>query len=284
MGNSFSSLIGSASSVLVLLPAKPYFDQVASGLALYLSLKESKEVSIMCPSPMLVEFNRLVGVNKIVSEAGNKNLTIVFGGYPAENVERVSADVEGGKFFLTVIPKPGMVSPKKEEIEFSYSGVAADTIILIGGGNENHFPLLESKDTQGAKIIHIGTRALSVLPDKGVMSFARPASSVSEVVTSLIKESGLVLDGDVATNLVLGVEEGSNHFASEEVTAETFELFANLLRSGGKRIAKRPISRGLYPFQTTRNDSIEEDAAKESTQETPQDWLEPKIYKGTSVS
>lgn len=235
----------------------------------------------MCPSPMLVEFNRLVGVNKIVSEAGNKNLTIKFSGYPAENVERVSADVEGGKFYLTVIPKPGMISPKKEEIEFSYLGVSADTIILAGGVNENDFPLLENKDIQGAKIVHIGTRALSVLPDKGVISFARPAASVSEIVTSLIKESGLVLDGDVATNLVLGVEEGSNHFTSEEVTAETFELFAHLLRSGGKRIAKRPIP---VVAQTTRNESVEEDAAEESTQETPQDWLEPKIYKGTAVS
>jgi len=284
MNNSFSSLVDSATGVLILLPTKPYFDQVAAGLALYLSLKDSKDVSIMCPSPMLVEFNRLVGVNQIVTEAGNKNLTIKFTGYPAENVERVSADVEGGKFYLTVIPKPGMTSPKKEEMEFSYSGVAADTLILIGGGNESHFPILESKDAQGAKIVHIGTRELSVLPDKGVMSFARPAASVSEIITSLIKESGLVLEGDAATNLVLGIEEGSNHFAGGEVTAETFETFACLLRAGGKRFVKSPFVKGFYPFQTTRNESVEKDSVKESTQETPQDWLEPKIYKGTSVS
>lgn len=301
MDNSFSSLIDSASGVLILLPTKPYFDQVAAGLALYLSLKGSKEVSIMCPSPMLVEFNRLVGVNQIVSEAGNKNLTIKFTGYPAENVERVSADVEGGKFYLTVIPKPGKISPKKEEIELSYSGVSADTVILIGGGNESHFPILEKKDAQGGKIVHIGTRELSVSPDRGVMSLARPAASVSEIMTSLIKESGLTLDSDTATNLILGIEEGSNHFASEEVTAETFELFAHLLRAGGKRFAKSPALKGFYPpgsipgvgfkfgqkpspqAQTTRNESAEEDAVQENSRETPQDWLEPKIYKGTSV-
>ena len=280
------------------MPTKPYFDQVAAGLALYLSLKGSKEVSIMCPSPMLVEFNRLVGVNQITSEAGNKNLTIKFTGYPAENVERVSADVEGGKVYLTVIPKQGMTSPKKEEIEFSYAGVSADTIILIGGGNESHFPILESKDARGAKIVHVGTRELSVSPDRGVMSLARPAASVSEIITSLIKESGLTLDGDTATDLILGIEEGSNHFAGEEVTAETFEIFAHLLRAGGKRFAKSPALKGFYPpgsipgvgfkygknVQTTRNESVEEDAAEETSQETPQDWLEPKIYKGTSVS
>jgi len=262
----------------------------------------------MCPSPMLVEFNRLVGVNQIASEAGNKNLTIKFTGYPAENVERVSADVEGGKFYLTVIPKPGKTSPKKEEIELNYSGVSADTIILIGGGNESHFPILESKDAQGVKIVHIGNRELSVLPDRGVMSLARPAASVSEIIASLIKESGLTLDGDTATDLVLGIEEGSNHFAGEEVTAETFELFAHLLRAGGKRFAKSPVLKGFYPLgsipgvgfkygkkmapfekqtqsvQTTRNESVEKDVAEETSQETPQDWLEPKIYKGTSVS
>ena len=42
MENSFASLIESANSILVLLPTKPYFDQVAAALALYLSLSNSK--------------------------------------------------------------------------------------------------------------------------------------------------------------------------------------------------------------------------------------------------
>jgi hypothetical protein len=90
MDTNFTSLIESATSVLILLPTKPYFDQVAAGLSLYLSLKEKKEVAISSSSPMMVGFNRLIGINKIVTEVGNKNLTIKFAGYDAGNIEKVS--------------------------------------------------------------------------------------------------------------------------------------------------------------------------------------------------
>src|SRR3990167_10506820 len=100
MDNSFSSLVDSASSVLILLPNKPYFDQVAAGLSLYLSLADRKSATISCPSPMMVGFNRLIGVNKIVEEIGNKNLMIKFAGYDANNIEKVSYDIENGEFKL----------------------------------------------------------------------------------------------------------------------------------------------------------------------------------------
>jgi hypothetical protein len=285
MENNLSSLIDSAGSVLILLPTKPYFDQVAAGLALYLSLKTSKETAIICPSPMLVEFNRLVGVDKITSEAGNKNLTLKFSGYPAENVERVSADVETGKFYLTIIPKQGLPSPKKEEIEFAYSGVAADLIILVGGANESHFPFLADPDVQGVKIVHLGTKELSAPAQLGIMSQAHPASSISEIVAGVINQSGRALDADIATNLVLGMEEGSNHFSSEETTPETFELFAQLLRSGGQRFTRRPIeNKRPTPFVQPTPPLQPNQPAVQPKNQAPKDWLEPKIYKGTSVS
>ncbi len=279
MENSFSSIIDSASSILILLPTKPYFDQVAAGLALYLALKEKKDTSISAPVPMTVEFNRLVGVNKVASELGNKNLTISFTNYKATDIERVSYDIENGEFRLTVIPKPGFPSPKKEQVQFNYSGVSADTIILIGGANESHFPQLSSPDLLGAKLVHIGTRALS--SDKGVMSFARPASSVSELVANIISESGLALDADIATNLVAGIEEGSKDFKGPDVTPETFETFARLLKAGGQRIPNVPKA-GTYPAVTPAEPDLPAQAGKK--EQTPQDWLEPKIYKGTSIS
>src|SRR5689334_79210 len=98
MDNTLSQLIDSSSSVLIILPTKPYFDQVAAGLSLYLALRDKKDATITCPSPMTVGFNRLIGVQKIVSEIGNKNLTIKFAGYDATNIEKVSYDIENGEF------------------------------------------------------------------------------------------------------------------------------------------------------------------------------------------
>ena len=277
MDNSFSSLISSANSILVLLSDKPFFDQVAAALSLSLSLKGVKDVSISSPNPMTVEFNRLIGIDKITQELGNKNLTIKFKNYPAENIERVSADVEGSEFKLTVIPKEGLTSPQKEQVELSSSGVASDLVILVGGNNDSDFSSLNREDLSGAKIVHIGIKQLLASPDKGIISFTLPVSSLSELVTILIKEGNLTLDGDTATNLIAGIENGTGNFTGEAVSADTFEVFAHLLRSGGQRQQKgglkREYPKGLIPT-----------APQPAPQSTPKDWFEPKIYKGTSVS
>ena len=288
MENSFASIISSANSILILLPSKPYFDQVAAGMALYLGLKEKKETSIVCPTPMLVEFNRLVGVNKVASEMGSKNLVIGFADCKANEIEKVSADVENGELKLTVVPKAGFTSPRKEQVQLSYSGISADTIILIGGGNEVHFPALSSSDLAGARILHIGTRAISLSGGKTVLSFARPASSISELVVSLLGESGLGLDADIATNLLGGIEDGSRDFKGPDVTAETFETVANLLRAGGRRIPKERFDKsafppGAIPGEITQQEP-EKKPASQGGEEPPKDWLEPKIFKGTSIS
>ena len=245
MDNSFSSLIDSAASILVLLPEKPNFDTVSAGLSLYMSLHDSRNVNISCPSPMMVGFNRIIGVNKITSELGNKNLTIKFKGYDAGNIEKVSYDIVNGEFNLTVVPKAGFTSPTKEQMDLSFSGISADLVILVGGANDSDFPILESKELSSAKIAHIGNRGLS--SGREMMSFARPGATTSEIIANLIKENSMSMDTDIATNLVMGVEEGSGNFSSSEVTPDTFETFAYLLRSGGTRQPKVKLSPMGFP-------------------------------------
>jgi hypothetical protein len=311
MQDSFSQFIDSAASILVLLPTKPYFDQVAAGLSLYLSLRElsaqsgNKEITISCPSPMMVGFNRLVGVDKIVEEIGNKNLTIKFAGYDAANIEKVSYDIENGEFRLTVVPKVGFTPPQKEQLSLSYAGVSADLVILVGGANDSHFPILASDEVAKAKIAHIGTRVLE--SGREVMSFAKPGASTSELIANLIKENGYPMDPDIATNLLMGIEEGSSNFASSEVTPETFEIFAFLLRNGGRRIPKTRLSPASFPpgaipsksfsakpvrqagFTQEAPVSVAQDVEGTREQEQdinpPEDWLkQPKVYKSSALS
>lgn len=308
MENSFASLVDSASSILIVLPTRPYFDQVAAGLSLYLSIHDRKEVGIFCPNPMTVGFNRLIGVNKVATELGNKNLTIKFAGYDATNIDKVSYDIDNGEFKLTVVPKAGQTAPKAEQIAIGYSGVSADLVILVGGADDSHFPVLSTEGLAGAKIAHIGNRVLESKHE--VMSFAMPGATVSELVANLIKESGFTIDVDTATNLVMGIEDGSSNFSSNEVRPETFETFAYLLRSGGRRmpkvklspmnfppgaIPKRPFNVPTQtPVSTPRPmtplaqiETQPEAATSEATQENPDvnppsDWLQPKIFKGAS--
>jgi hypothetical protein len=305
MDNSFKSVLDKSKTILILLPTKPFFDQVASGLALYLALRENRQVSIACPTPMTVEFNRLIGVNKIAQELGDKNLIIRFVEYKASDIERVSYDIENSQFRLTVIPKQNINPPSKDQVEIAYSGISAGTVIIVGGASESHFPAISSKDLVGADIVHVGTKDISLSSNKSYISFSRPASSVSEVLYSLIKESGFKMDEDIATNLLMGIEEGSNRFSDETMSADTFIAIGELMRLGGKRnFAPRALQKenfppgsvpgGLNPTQTSQSEQ-QTTIQKQKTEETntskakeddqaPKDWLEPKIFKGTSIS
>jgi len=237
MDNSFKALVDQCASILILLPTDPVFDEVAAGLALYLSLTQSKkEVTVACPSPMLVEFNRLVGVNRISTDVGSKNLIIRFKGYQPENIEKVSYDIENKEFKLTVIPKEGFIAPNQSQLDIAYSGLVAQAVILVGGEGEQSYPaLIQSSELAAAKIVFLGIQAPRFSPQRSLISFARPVSSVTEIVASLLKESGLILDADIATNLLLGIELASNNFTLSGVSADTFQLVADLVKIGGKR-------------------------------------------------
>lgn len=309
MENSFASLISSANEILILLPSKPFMDQVAAGLSLYLSLLESgKSVSISCPAPMVTEYSRLIGVDKVTSDLGSKNLIINLVNYDANNVDKVSYDIENGQFKLTIAPKSGFKSPTKEQIDINYSGTSGDLVVLIGGANDSHFPALSKEEFKTTKLVHIGTRLLEILDhDLQVLSFAKPASSTSELVANLIKESGFAVSVDVATNLLAGIEEQSKNFQSSEVTADTFLVFAELLKLGGRRMPKiipaRNYPNGSIPTRpftapvisakpvepvfaeaSSGKQMTPEEAEMELNQEIPPSWSEPKIFTGTSLS
>lgn len=309
MENSFASLINSSGDILILLPNKPFIDQIAAGLSLYLSLTESgKSVFISCPAPMVAEYSRLTGVDKVSSGLGNKNLVINLVNYDANSVDKVSYDIENNQFKLTISPKTGLKSPTKDQIDIAYSGISGDLTILIGGANDSHFPSLSMEEFKSAKIVHLGTRLLEILNnDLEILSFARPSSSTSELVASLIKESSLPINPDIATNLLAGIEDQSKSFQSSEVTASTFEIFAELLKLGGKRMPKiiparsypqgsiptrpfnQPVNRSIINSvnQTTHitdKQMTPEEAEEELNQEIPPSWSEPKIFTGTSLS
>lgn len=289
MENSFASLISSANEILILLPNKPYLDQVAASLSLYLSLLGTgKKVSVFCPVTMTTEYSRLIAVDKITNDLENHNLTIKFINYEATNVDKVNYDIEGGQFKLIITPKSGFKSPNRDQIDINYSGISSDLTILIGGANDSHFPILTKNEFKNSKLVHVGTRLLEILNNElEILSFAKPASSTSELIAALLTESGFTIDADIATNLLAGIEDQSKNFQNSDVTADTFLVFAELLKLGGKRMSKI-ISAKNYPQGSipTRpfNQMTPEEAEKELNQEIPASWSEPKIFTGTSLS
>lgn len=282
MDTSFNNLVSESKSILILLPTNPHFDHVAAALGLYLSLSGKKETAIACPTPMLVEFNRLVGVDKIVSELGNKNLIIRFENYAVNDLEKVSYEIESGEIKIKVEPKQGFAAPKKEDISFNYAGIAADLVILVGGGHDGHFPHLASTDLKQTKCVHIGVSSLTLSTGVDIVSLATSASSVSEVVAAFIKEASFEVNADIATNLLMGIEEGSRGFSTSEVTADTFAKISELMRMGGKRVTRdqMPDSRNFPPGSIPGTQF-------QKPKPNPKSWYQPKVYKsgtGTPIS
>lgn len=238
----FLKIIDSVKSAVILLPETPSIDSVAAGLALGLSLKE-KGVSVVVSSPvqMTVEYNRLVGVNNVREDLGDKNLVISFADYPSDGIERVAYNIENGEFVLTIVPKPGQTAPKSDQIITNYSGISSDLVIVI----DADYPKGLGKFAENKELLEQENLCiLSNTPLSGwtnAIELIDPQlASVSDVAASIIEEVKLPLDEDIATNLFTGLSEGTHNFTTKNVSAQTFNRAATLLSAGARRMPAMP--------------------------------------------
>jgi hypothetical protein len=299
-------------------------DEVASALALYLSIKNSKSTQIVSASPVTVSLNRLIGIDKISNELGNKNLVLSFSDYDANGIEKVSYDIIENQFKLTVIPKQDVNPPKKEQVKVSYEGIAADTIILFGGDTDNDFPQLSVSGLETSNIYHVGIRPLTVDPSRVIYTFAQPLDSLSTLTFYLLNEAQISMDSEIATNLLMGIEDATQNYKSAKISAESFEVTASLIRLGGRRLSGGFVDRSKFPVGSipepvAKTETVEKvqktqslrasdfadfsQALKEPKKNSmpappqeeekkegedvlnpPDDWLQPKVYKGTSLN
>lgn len=240
-------------TALFVLPPDPSEDEAAAALSLSLALEKAYSISgaVSCPSPVKVELNRLVGVQKIRQDLGDKNLLISFVEYPADNVERVAYNIENGQFTLTVIPKPGKIGPKENQVNLSYTGVAADMVIIIGANYQDLGQFTQSLELEipDTKTVLLGNAPISGW--KTAIELIDPTlSSFSEVAIQVIKDINAQLDQDMATNLFLGLENGTQNFSSKKVSHQTFAVAAELLLKGAQRSPQK--SEGSLPYSPVK--------------------------------
>src|SRR3989344_1072872 len=159
MDEEFGSVLSAAQSVLLILPQNPHLDWVASALSLSSSLtKSGKSTTVACPTPMTVEFSRLVDVDKITDRLGDKNLIIRFSDYDASGIDTVTYNVENNQFELVVVTKNGAIPPAVKQLQTSYAGVSADVIIFVGVKDRNQLGKLNRDELfVGPKMTYIGT-------------------------------------------------------------------------------------------------------------------------------
>ena len=302
-------------TVLVLFGNHATVDHVAAALSLYLILKEqaNKEVFVSSPATLRTEFSRLVGLDQIKDNIGNRNLVIGFNQYDPGSIEKVSHnDGNNNRFELIIQPKPGQKAPDAKNIEFSYRGVDANLIFVIGTNRlEDLGPIYESerKLFNEATTVSFNRRqspnfaAISVVDNE--------SSSLSEMVFEFIEKLGYSPKGDIASNLLAGIDFSTNRFENPVISASAFIAAGKLLQNGAKRQPPRISSlpntgnfTGKPPFlpftpatqpapqqsqpnfnqpqQANQNGSQQQPQTQPNDQQPPKDWLQPKIYKGST--
>lgn len=280
--------LGTAQSVLLTIPTSPSQDVVAGALALYLSIKQSgKAISIVSSSAPVVRDSHLVGLDKITTDVGGSNLVITLD-VPENFVDKVTSNTEGGHLNLIINPAVGVAPITSDNVKFSYTGAAADLVIVIGAADLRDVgPLAEKENELFAKdrLVNISNQVGSF----GSVNITDPSSSNSELITALLKELALPLDVDIANNLMQGIESATSGLSSPNMTADTFEALAILYRTGARRtppsapgkmatiVSDMPIIDHGAPVIVSKTAPV---SAVESV--APQaDWLQPKIFKGS---
>jgi len=288
-----NQIVSQKISGAITLPTNPSIDAVASSTALYLSLiKLSKNVSLSCSNKVNYGLTGADKIQKNLSVLGD-SLMISFP-YKDGSIDKIDYKIEGENFNLIITPRPGFSKLDSSKVSYSYTGGKLEFIFVLDSptltslgdlyqNNQNQF--------QGVEIINVDRHLTN--SNFGTINYVnKTASSLSEMVFLLIKNLGVELDKDIATNLYTGLVSATNNFSSYSVNAQTFETAASLLKMGAvKKIVRKPSGINQIntfnspnfnqkPFEFKPIESVEKEPKQTQTQETPDDWLKPKIFKG----
>lgn len=290
-----SELLEEAKQITILVGENPSLDDMAAACALSLALeKVEKKAGVVCKTPPTVTLGNLVGIDKVKQNgaSGGRGLIIALP-YQQGEIEKISYDIVGDKINLTVVPGQRGLGFTTDDIIFQTPSEAADVVFSIGISLENDVTSLYPS-LQETPLVNID--ASSQNSGFGTVSLVDSSySSNCEIVTKLLMLLTLPVDIDTAQNLLFGIVEKTANFQSEATSPFAFEAVSFLMQKGARREKRRSLGTIKSRFTTEEKDSIiEEDHSwakaartpkpfKPQEKVAPKDWLEPKIYKGSSV-
>lgn len=309
MNGNFEALrqvLGKDGSIAIAVAASPSIDQMGAALALYLTLKDAgKNVSVVSFGQPLVEVANLVGIDKVKTsfEGGSSgDLTVSFP-YKEGEIEKISYTLENN--FLNIIVKASEqgLGFEERDVQFKRAGGAPVILFAIGIQKLSDLtPLFSLDSIKDTTIVNIDNRSDN--QGYGDIVFVEPqASSVSEITGNIILAEGLRLDSDSSQNILLGISDATDNFMSPQTSPMAFEMSGIMMRNGARReipsvrrdqfldetppvpqiqthsqpnnrLQSQPINRGNIQREYQRENK-DQDAP-------PGDWLEPKIFKGST--
>lgn len=285
-------LLAREEKIIIIVGKKPNLDSMAASTALYLAFtKGGKKVALACPTVPIVELSSLVGIDKVATSwpvNDGQDLTMVLP-YEKGRIEKISYNIEGDKIRLVVKAGADGLGFDIQDIIFTRSGGGSGggLIFLVGVESPQDLDSLYNQDlAKSPSVIILGNKTSQGF-NEGVILMEDPqAASVSELTTEVLKNLEAPLDVDIAQNLMQGIVFATNNFQGQ-TSPLTFEMAGVLLRFGASRtIGQKPIQE--EPPQTWEigqeaKQEKKEEEKKENLQNPPEDWLTPKIYKGSML-
>ncbi len=288
-------------SIAIAIGKNPSIDEMAAALSLYLLLKNSnKQVTISSPTNPIVELSNLVGIDKVENKLDSQDgdLAVSFP-YVEGEIEKVSYTLENG--FLNIIVKATQqgLTFDEREVKYSKGKGAINLLFVIGTPNLSDLgELITPEKLHNARIINIDNKS----ENQGfgdIVAVSGEYSSVSEQVADIVLSLGMRLDKDIAQNLLDGITYATKNFQEKRTSPLAFEIASLLMRNGAKREQMANYSHKERGSKQVRESRIQDNlvrpavrypAADESQnnnenseeQKAPNDWLGPKVYKGSS--
>ena len=284
------NILQSAQSILIALPKEADDDTVASALAFYLTLqKMRKQVSIVTDGDIRVEQAHLFGINKIGKQLSGGNTLVVSLPYKEGTIEKVSYNIEGDKFNLVIEPRGERLTFSPDEVQYNFGKGEYDTVFVFGAndlqalGNlyKNH-----QSTFSGKQLVNIDNHNNN--SGFGQVNIVEPGP-ISQTVAVFFKALRLPLDQDSASNLYTGIASKGT-ISLETATPDLLEAVAYLMRSKAQLLAMNhksaiteevsPIAQHtVEPVAHTKQTADEHVKAEQPiAEETPEDWLKPKIF------
>ncbi len=286
-------------NLAIVVGKNPSIDEMAAALSLYLLLKENKKVIIACPTQPIVELSNLVGIDKVATrlEGGEGDLVVSFP-YVEGEIEKVSYTLESGSLNIIVKASEQGLTFDEKDVKYSKGGATFSLLFAIGTPRLSDLGDLVNPDKlRNTKIINIDNKQENEAYGD-IVAVSPDFSSVSEQVADLVLSLGLRMDKDVAQNLLDGINHATQNFQSAATSPLAFEVASLLMRNGAERRSASPhLARKLPGQRYTQEAQQEEKPVNpsyrsainkqqnnqvEPDQKAPNDWLAPKVYKGSS--
>ena len=293
--NQLKLILDKAQSIAIVVSENATFDQLAAALGMYLGLlKLGKSASVLASSKPKLGDN-LVGIEKIKTSLDGANLVISFP-YDEGSIEKVSYTEELGRLNIVIEPTDKQLKFSKEDVRFNSGGNNVDVVFTVGVSKlEDIGGLYASQPTlfSSAIIINIGNG--QEVSSYGKVNIVNPKlPTVSEIIVLVLKNLNVAMDKDIATNLYRGLQLTTDDFASDKVSALTFEAAALTMRSGAERMKvhskiQPEVQMVVDPVQIKDPvRKVAEAVLIESAVQAPvkqvepatvaNDWLKPKIF------